>query len=194
MSAQEYLTVSDALSMVLQGMAALPSEEVSLVDALGCVLAEPIIAKDSLPPFANSSMDGYAIRAADVIGADDDSPISLHVLADIAAGTVSDIVVTEGTAARIMTGAAMPEGADAVVPVEDTNEPWRDDERPLPEHVLVRRSVRSGDYIRPVGEDVEEALQDLFGADLHHHAADPRRHAVGHLQPGALGQGDVDGE
>lgn len=147
--------MSDALSMVLHGMAALPTEEVSLVDALGCVLAEPIVAEDSLPPFANSSMDGYAIRAADVIGVDDDNPISLHVLADIAAGTVSEIVVTEGTAARIMTGAAMPEGADAVVPVEDTNEPWRDDERPLPEHILVRRSVKPGGYIRPVGEDIE---------------------------------------
>jgi molybdopterin molybdotransferase len=100
-------------------------------------------------------MDGYAVRAADVQEASTESPVSLRVLADIAAGSVAQIMVTEGTAARIMTGAAMPQGADAVVPVEDTNEPWRDAERPLSDQILINRSVRSGDYVRPVGEDIE---------------------------------------
>lgn len=155
MTVQEYLTVAEALSMVLNGVAPLPSTEVSLDDALGRILAGSIVAKDSLPPFANSSMDGYAVRSADVEGAGMDSPISLKVLADIAAGTVADVIVTHGTAARIMTGAAMPQGADAVVPVEDTNEPWRNSVRPLPEHILVSRAVKRGDYIRPIGEDIE---------------------------------------
>ena len=77
MTVQEYLTVAEALSMVLNGVAPLPSTEVSLDDALGRILAGSIVAKDSLPPFANSSMDGYAVRSADVEGAGMDSPNSL---------------------------------------------------------------------------------------------------------------------
>ena len=155
MSTQEDLTVEQALAMVLAGVEPLPSEKVPLGDALGRVLADPIAAGDSLPPFANSSMDGYAVRAEDIQTAANDSPISLKVLTDIAAGFVADVVVRQGTAARIMTGAAMPQGADAVVPVEDTNEPWRDSERPLPDTVLIRRAVQKGDYVRPIGEDIE---------------------------------------
>jgi molybdopterin molybdotransferase len=155
MATQEYLTVSEALAMVLAGVDTLPSQVVPLDDALGRVLAGPIIAQDSLPPFANSSMDGYAVRSADVQGAAVDSPVALRVLADIAAGTVSDVSVIEGTAARIMTGAAIPQGADAVVPVEDTNEPWRNDERPLPKQILISRTVQPGGFVRPVGEDIE---------------------------------------
>lgn len=155
MTVREYLTVTEALSLVLGGVAVLPAEKVSLDDALGRVLAGTVTAQDSLPPFANSSMDGYAVRSADVQGAGESHPVSLQVLADIAAGAVPTVVVKAGTAARIMTGAAMPEGADAVVPVEDTNEPWRDAERPLPDQILVSRAVSHGDYVRPVGEDIE---------------------------------------
>jgi molybdopterin molybdotransferase len=154
-TAQEYLTVSEALSLILEQIDVLPSELASLEDTLGRVLAEPIIAKNNLPPFANSSMDGFAVRSADVQEAAEDKPISLRVLADIAAGTVSDVNLEPGTTARIMTGAALPMGADAVVPVEDTNEPWRDIDRPLPESVLVSRSVQPGDYVRPIGEDIK---------------------------------------
>jgi molybdopterin molybdotransferase len=156
MNTQEYLTVEEALALVLDGVDTLPAENVPLNDALGRVLAEAVTARDSLPPFPNSSMDGYAVRAADVQGAGSDSPVLLQVLADIAAGTVADVVVTKGTAARIMTGAAMPEGADAVVPVEDTNEPWRNRERPLPDTIEISRAVQRGDYVRPVGEDIKK--------------------------------------
>ena len=147
--------------MVLEGMGVLPAEEVSLEDALGRVLARPVTAADSLPPFANSSMDGYAVRSADISGATREDPVALKVLADIAAGTVADIIVSEGSAARIMTGAAMPEGADAVVPVEDTNEPWRDAERALPDEVLISRTIGPGDYVRPIGEDIEAGQRVL---------------------------------
>jgi molybdopterin molybdotransferase len=99
-------------------------------------------------------MDGYAVRAADTTGAAVESPVSLQVVADIAAGTPSDRALTPGTAARIMTGAPMPAGADAVVPVEDTDEPWRGAERPLPERIAVRRGVNAGDYVRGPGEDI----------------------------------------
>lgn len=162
MANKEYLTVADALTLVLSGVHVLESENVPLLDALGKVIAQPIQARDSLPPFANSSMDGYALRAADLLGVSQDQPAQLKVIADIAAGTAPDIEVKPGTAARIMTGAPLPKGADAVVPVEATNEPWRDQERPLPDQIAVYRSVSSGDYVRNIGEDIiagQEILQ-----------------------------------
>jgi molybdopterin molybdotransferase len=151
----EYLTVAEALAAVLREVSVLPAERVPLLDALGRVLAEPVVAGDSLPPFANSAMDGYAVRAADTGGGGEGRPVTLRVVGDIAAGSVPDVTVTGGTAARIMTGAPLPEGADAVIPVEDTNEPWRDAARPLPEQVEIRRAVGVGDYVRPAGEDME---------------------------------------
>lgn len=155
MPSLEYLTVAEALQLVLDGMRPLPSERVPLLDALGRVLTEPVVARDSLPPFANSSMDGYALRAADVQDAAADNPVTLRVLADIAAGAVADVTLTAGTAARIMTGAPLPPGADAVAPVEDTDEAWRDAQRPLPAQVQIRRAVQPGAYVRRVGEDVQ---------------------------------------
>jgi molybdopterin molybdotransferase len=154
MADQEMLTVAEALAAVLAGVAPLPAEETPLLQALGRVLARPIVAGDSLPPFANSAMDGYALRAADVQAASPDRPVALRVVEDIAAGNMPQNVVEPGAAARIMTGAPMPAGADAVVPVEDTNEPWRDAERPLPPAIEIRRPVQSGDYVRPAGEDI----------------------------------------
>lgn len=155
MAEAEYLTVAEALSAVLAGVSVLPAERVPLLEALGRVLAEPVKAQDSLPPFANSSMDGYALRAQDVREASQQGPVTLRVVADVAAGSVTDVTVAPGAAARIMTGAPLPPGADAVVPVEDTSEPWRDPERPLPDEIQVYRSVGAGDYVRHVGEDIE---------------------------------------
>jgi molybdopterin molybdotransferase len=154
MSTPNDLSVVDALEAVLAGVAVLPAEQAPLLQALGRVLAEPIIAQDSLPPFANSSMDGYAVRAADLGGATAVHPITLQVVADIAAGLVTGAVVGPGQAARIMTGAPLPAGADAVVPVEDTDEQWRGAERPLPATIQIHRSLQPGDYIRHIGEDI----------------------------------------
>ncbi|MEJ2746431.1 MAG: molybdopterin molybdotransferase MoeA [Anaerolineae bacterium] len=155
MTTKEYLTVQEALTAVLNGISVLPTEHVPLLEALGRVLAEPVVARDSLPPFANSSMDGYALRAADLAGASAENPVALRVLADIAAGSVPAVTLTTGTAARIMTGAPIPPGADAVVPVEDTNEPWRNAERPLPDTIQIRRQVAANDYVRHIGEDIQ---------------------------------------
>lgn len=151
----EYLTVEQALTAVLAGVSALPAERVPLLEALGRVLAGPVVAQDNMPPFANSSMDGYAVRAADVTNASPQEPTKLRVLTDIAAGLAPDVTLTEGTAARIMTGAPLPAGADAIVPVEDTNEPWRDLQRPLPPVIEIRKPVLAGDYVRPAGEDIQ---------------------------------------
>jgi molybdopterin molybdotransferase len=151
----EYLTVAEALEAVLAGITVLPAETVPLLDALGRVLAEPVSAHDSLPPFANSSMDGYALQANDSQSATNDRPVELRVIGDIAAGAVADITISPGTAARIMTGAPLPPGADAVIPVEDTNEAWRDQVRPQLTSVQIRRAVQTGDYVRWPGEDVQ---------------------------------------
>lgn len=154
MAKQEDLSVREALSLILGTIDILPSEQLDLLDGLGRVLAQSVIARDSLPPFANSSMDGYAVRAEDVGGAREDRPIRLKVIGDIAAGAGILPEVIAGTAARIMTGAPLPLGADAVVPVEDTDELWRGKERPLPEFVAIHRAVGPGDFTRHPGEDI----------------------------------------
>lgn len=155
MSTPNDLTVAQALEAVLAGVSVLSAERVPLSDALGRVLAEPVVAQDSLPPFANSSMDGYAVRAADLSGVTTEKPRRLQVVADIAAGLVTEVAVSPGQAARIMTGAPLPAGADAVVPVEDTNEQWRGAERPLPATIQIHRAVHPGDYVRHIGEDIQ---------------------------------------
>ena len=162
----EYLTVAEALEAVLAGITVLPAETVPLLEALGRVLAEPVTAHDSLPPFANSSMDGYTLQASDSQSATNDRPVELRVIGDIAAGAVADITIIPGTAARIMTGAPLPPGADAVIPVEDTNEAWRDKARPQLTTVQIRRAVQTGDYVRWPGEDVQAGQVVLAAGHL----------------------------
>ena len=159
--ANEYLTVQEALTAVLAGVSVLPAERVPLLAALGRVLAEAVVAQDNLPPFANSSMDGYAMQAADLVAASQNNPVRLRVVADIAAGSLPAVAVTAGTAARIMTGAPLPAGADAVVPVEDTDEVWRGSERPLPATIQIFRPVQPGDYVRHPGEDIKVGQEVL---------------------------------
>ena len=108
MSEMEYISVDAALEAVLDLVGPLRREEVPLLEALGRVLAAPIAAVDTLPPFANSAMDGYAVRASDNATAGESTPVRLRVVADIAAGAVSEQAVGAGTAARIMTGAPLP--------------------------------------------------------------------------------------
>lgn len=158
---EKLLSVDQALQRVLAGVSVLKAERVSLMDALGRVLVEPAVSADDLPPFANSAMDGYAVKAADVAGASESTPVNLEVIGDIPAGIVATISLTSGEAARIMTGAPLPLGADAVIPVEMTNEPWRQTDRPLPDQIEVKGSVDSGDYIRWPGEDVRKGTEVL---------------------------------
>lgn len=151
----EYLSVETALAHILERMELLAAERVALEQVLGRVLAEDIFSAVDLPPFANSSMDGYAVRAADVSQAASDQPVRLRVVLDIPAGSFPQGAVNPGEAARIMTGAPMPAGADAVVPVEQTDSRWRaGSETQLPDQVAIYRAVQAGDYVRPAGEDV----------------------------------------
>lgn len=151
----ELLNVDDALQQILSQIPVLASEKIPTSQALGRVLAEDITAGENIPLFANSSMDGYAIRAADVHMARPDNPVRLHVVADIPAGREPTRAVGIQEAARIMTGAVMPEGADAVIPVEQTDDQWTSDgQTSLPEYVAVFRAVGAGDYVRPAGEGI----------------------------------------
>lgn len=140
------LSVREALAAILERAAVLPAQERDLDDALGRVLAEDVTAREDLPPFANSAMDGFAVRAADVAGASAESPVEVRVLADLPAGSVVAVTVGAGAAVRIMTGAGMPAGADAVVPVEHTAGAGG--------VVRVLRPVRPGGNVRQAGEDV----------------------------------------
>jgi molybdopterin molybdotransferase len=154
------LSVDQALEQVLAVFSRLPDEVIDLEAGLGRVLAMDVYADNNIPPFANSSMDGYAVRAADILSATKDSPASLKVIADIPAGTAPTVIIGAGQAARIMTGAPMPNGADSVVPVEQTDDAPRglnSGDRlaaPPPDHIDIFQPVKSGDYVRPAGEDV----------------------------------------
>ncbi|GAB3702057.1 molybdotransferase-like divisome protein Glp [Nocardiopsis oceani] len=143
----------------LLGLVAVPeATELDLLKAHGTVLAEPVTSPVSLPGFDNSSMDGYAVHAADLEGATAQDPARLRVVADIPAGDPNPNTIRPGLCARIMTGAPMPAGADAVVPVE-----WTDGGTV---EVLIDRPTRSGSFIRRRGEDVEEGATVLRSGAL----------------------------
>jgi molybdopterin molybdotransferase len=123
-----------------------PPVTVAIADALGLVLADDIVAPLSLPGFDNSAMDGYAVVADDVSGATAEQPVLLPVAEDIPAGRTDPLTLKPGTAHRIMTGAPLPTGATAVVPVEATNA--------ATDTVEIRTGAKSGQHIRRAGEDV----------------------------------------
>lgn len=154
MNSLEYLTVSDAQNRMLSSVEPVSYEQVNLSDASGRVLAQDILAETDLPPFSNASMDGYAVRAQDVREATQQTPIVLKVIGDIPAATQPDQVLSRGTALRIMTGAPLPRGCDAIVPVEYTSTPEAMADHALPEEVKVLQSVHKGAYIRHSGQDV----------------------------------------
>ncbi|NKQ25627.1 molybdotransferase-like divisome protein Glp [Streptomyces galbus] len=158
-------SVDEHLEDVLTAIRPLEPIELHLLDAQGCVLVEDVTVPVSLPPFDNSSMDGYAVRVADVAGASEEFPAALEVVGDVAAGQAGLLHVGPGQAARIMTGAPLPPGAEAVVPVE-----WTDGglgEGPVdamrarslaPEgatgHVRVHRPAAARAHVRAQGSDV----------------------------------------
>ncbi len=142
------LSVEEALQRVLSHFRVLEPEQSPILEALGRVLAEDVRAEADIPPLANTAMDGYALQAADTLGASRDKSRRLRVIADLAAGYVADQAVTPGTAMRIMTGAPIPVGADAVVRFEDTQ---ADDE-----WVSIQVQVPPGENVRAAGEDVRK--------------------------------------
>ena len=141
------LTYTEAVAQILARVQALPPTDTPLLDALGRVLAEDVVSSHAIPPFANSAMDGYAVRAADITTATARSPVSLPVAAEVAAGDTTVQPLAPQTAVRIMTGAPLPAGADTVVPVEDTETHGL--------QVLIHEAYALGRFVRDAGEDVE---------------------------------------
>jgi molybdopterin molybdotransferase len=142
------IPLDEARAHVLERVRPLPPTRVALADAAGLVLAEAVSAPEDVPPFANTAMDGYAVRAADTVGATAAFPVRLPVAAEVAAGHPASEALQPGEAMRIFTGAPMPEGADAVVMVEATER--LDDGAAVAVHV----EVTSGLHVRPAGDDL----------------------------------------
>ena len=147
------ISLEEARSYVLDRVDRLGAVSVSLAEAGGLVLAEPIVAQELVPPFANTAMDGFAVIAADTT----DAPVTLEVVGTVAAGAPAERPLGKGQAMRIMTGAPMPEGADAVVMVERTSYD------PENAEVEVEITVGEGNHVREAGEDVRPG-DELFGA------------------------------
>lgn len=149
------IPVEEAISCILGQVRRLPAERVSLLGAVGRVLAEDLYAVGHLPPFDRSPLDGYALRAEDTRGASRGSPCRLRVLGEVAAGEVPHLVVEAGTAVGVATGAPLPPGADAVVALEETT----------PEPVGSEGWVQVGKELSP-GENVSRAGEDVRRGEL----------------------------
>ena len=168
------LSVAEALERVLAGVVVLGTESVPLGEALGRVLAEPVVAGREIPPWDNSSMDGYALRAAGTATASQEHPVTLPVVGEGAAGRGAAREVGPGQAYRILTGAPLPPGSDAVVPQEEVR---RDGG-----HVSLRRPVQRGAYVRPRGEDIRSGDRILEAGSSLRPAALGVLAALGHAR------------
>jgi molybdopterin molybdotransferase len=165
----------DAVNAVLERIRRLETESVLAADALGCVLAQDVVADVDIAPFDNSAMDGYAVQAADLASATESSPVVLRVVDHIAAGANPTIEVTSGQAARIMTGAPIPPGADSVVMVEYSMPMDADGQTggtvgfaaptPLGAHVRLRgEDVKAGEVVLQTGEVVSPSAIGLLAS------------------------------
>lgn len=155
MEVDQMMSVEEALERVLARFALLESEDAPLLGALDRVLAEDVLSPIDIPPLANTAMDGYALRAGDTAGAGPESPVRLRVTSELPAGYVARERVAPGTAVRIMTGAPIPPGADAVAEFEVVD---RDRDE-----VILRRPVPLDRNVRHAGEDVHQGELVLPG-------------------------------
>jgi molybdopterin molybdotransferase len=147
-----FISVEKARSICLEAVSLQPVQKIPFEEALDHTLAQDMISRDNIPPFANSAMDGYAVRTEDFY----DLPARLHVLGDVPAGSAEAWTVESGNCVKIMTGAPFPAGADAVAPVEWTS---LDDRG----RVLIERKPEKGAHVRPAGQDVREG-ERVFAA------------------------------
>jgi len=149
------ISVEEAQQRILSYFHPLDAEEVPLLQAVDRVLADDVVSPLAVPPHDNTAMDGYAVRAADTIGASAERPRELQVIYDLAAGHTTEVHVLPATAIRIMTGAPIPPGADAVVPFEETDERPQLGDQPRTT-IKVYKEARIGANIRRAGEDVQK--------------------------------------
>ena len=154
---QAMISIEEARERILTNFARLEVEERPLLEALGQTLAEDVSATFDIPPLDNTAMDGYAVQAASTADAGESAPVELAVVGELAAGYVYDGAVGGGEAVRIMTGAPVPRGADAIVPFEETDETGRGAPSkvgPTEGRVRVFKAALPGNNIRRAGEDV----------------------------------------
>ncbi len=164
------ISVEEALTEILNSIQILDSQEKPLLDCLGLVLAEDVYSPLDIPPHDNSAMDGYAVQAESIKGASHKNPNVLRVIGEIAAGGVPDLKVGPGTAIRIMTGAFVPDGADVVVPFEDTDEVDRKEVAVSKGEIGIRVGLAEGCNIRRRGEDISKGEMVLKKGKLLHPA------------------------
>ena len=139
-------TYKEALRLALDLVCPLPPKSMPLTDVLGLVVAGDVVATDSVPPFTNSAMDGFVVRAADCASASTSSPVKIRVVGEIQAGRSAVCNLSVGVSYRIMTGAVIPSGFDTVIPVEET--------RDVDDWIEVFKRPNQGDHVRLVGEDI----------------------------------------
>jgi molybdopterin molybdotransferase len=152
------IAVEEALDKVLSHISPLGSEKVSILEALGRVIAEDIDAHRDIPPLDNSGMDGYAVRSEDIRNADPNHPVRLRVIEDLPAGFISSRIVAKGAAIRIMTGAPIPGGVDTIIPVENTTKEG--------DFAAILSTGLPGENIRRAGEDVKKGERVISSGDL----------------------------
>ncbi|MPZ22525.1 MAG: molybdopterin molybdenumtransferase MoeA [Dehalococcoidia bacterium] len=153
------ISVEEALDRILALVATLEAEDRAIDDVLGQVLAGDVVSHLTIPPLANTAMDGYAVRAADTRGASTERPVPLRVIGELAAGYIFGDAVGDGEAVRIMTGAPIPPGADAIVPFEETNEDRRgvpSGSQRLESTVSIFKEAQPHANVRDAGEDIRE--------------------------------------
>jgi molybdopterin molybdotransferase len=155
------LSVQTAQERILSRFKPVETERLPLAQCAGRVLAADILSSD-LPAFDNSSVDGFAVIAADLAEVAPASPRTLRVIADIPAGAVPDVVLQRGQAARIMTGAPLPQGADAVIMVEDTDFDRSESGASAPESMKTSKAVKPGENVRRRGMDIKSGFKVLF--------------------------------
>ena len=170
------VSVETALERMLAAVVRLPSETIGVAESLGRIVAAPVIASYALLPFANAGMDGFAVRSSDLAHASPQQPVRLSVIGQVNAGDTPDLTITSGTAVRIMTGAPLPSGTEAIVPIEDTDGGS--------ESVSFTAPIAAGRHVRPAGEDVAEG-----------EVAIPQGRPIGAAEIGllaALGLGEIE--
>jgi molybdopterin molybdotransferase len=171
----EMLSVEEARERILSYFSRLDPVEVDLIDALDMVLAEDLVAPFDVPPLPNSAMDGYVVLSSDLVGASASSAVELPVAFTVAAGALPEGPLVAGSVVRIMTGAPLPQGADAVVPFEDTDELERRAKGDVDaqDSIGIKLTAKPGDNIRAAGEDIAKGEMVLKAGTR--------------LRPGAIG-------
>jgi molybdopterin molybdotransferase len=150
------ISVEEALSKVLNLINTLETEEKPILKSLGQVLAEDVYAPFNVPPKDNSAMDGYAVNFESIAGARNNNPKILHVTGNLPAGADTELRIEKGAAARIMTGAFVPDGTDVVVPFEETDEVERRSSELNPDEIGILTELPVGSNIRMSGEDIKK--------------------------------------